>query len=588
MDHRHKRDVHTSHTERSYGTGEIRQVQNVAFEDASAKANVRPWTKAMFKLYLCLFIATLNSCINGYDGSLMGAINSYKQYQEYFHFTDQGTPATGIVYAIYTIGNLVGSFVAGPATDFRGRKWGMFIGCSIIIIGACVQATCTNLGGFMGGRFVLGFGVAITSTAGPAYVSEMAHPTYRGVCTGIFNTFWWVGGIPGSFVPYGTNRIEGTLSWRIPIWLQLVFAGVVLISSPFLPETPRWLIANDRHEEALDTMAKFHGEGNRDSPIVKLEYKEMVEDISTTGSDKRWWDYSELFNTREARYRTMLILAMAFFGQWSGNGPVSYYYPTILSGVGITSNNTRLLFNGMQNVVSFAGAIFGAVYTDKWGRRPQLLVSTATLVVIFSIICALNATNLKTRPDGTVIYTGDGSTPVIKRPAQAKAVIAFFFVFGFVYSTGWTPLQQLYPVECLRYESRAKGMAFYNFWVNVANFYNTFVTGIAFAGAGWKYYFLFIFWDIFEFIFIYFFFVETRRRTLEELSEIFTARRPVRASLSKTKIIMHGDGRGVTQMLDKEDVVMVERGFAGDSGGESSVRDSVGRGSSDGGERGEV
>jgi MFS family permease len=292
--HRHKEGVHTTIQGRrsSVHTAEIRQVQNVALADATAKAGVSPWTKAMFKLYLCLFIATLNSCINGYDGSLMGAINEYEQYRTYFGFDlNVGTPATGIVYAIYTIGNLVGSFVAGPATDFRGRKWGMFIGCSIIMIGTCVQATCTNLGGFMGGRFVLGFGVAITSTAGPAYVSEMAHPVYRGVCTGVFNTFWYVGGIPGSFVPFGTQNIAGSQSWRIPLWLQMVFAGTVLVCSPFLPETPRWLIANDRHEEALDTMAKFHGEGSRHSPIVMLEYKEMVEDISVTGSDKRWWDY---------------------------------------------------------------------------------------------------------------------------------------------------------------------------------------------------------------------------------------------------------------------------------------------------------
>lgn len=426
----------------------------------------------------------------------MGAINDYEQYRRYFGFDlYAGTPETGIVYAIYTIGNLVGSFVAGPATDFRGRKWGMFIGCSIIMVGACVQASCTNLGGFMGGRFVLGFGVAITSTAGPAYVSEMAHPAYRGVCTGVFNTFWYVGGIPGSFVPFGTQKLEGSKSWRIPLWLQMVFAGIVLFCSPFLPETPRWLIANDRHEEALDTMAKFHGEGSRHSPIVMLEYKEMVEDISVTGSDKRWWDYSvcsalfqsclpcqqstvrlegstwqpqtpirqltppqELFNSREARYRTMLVLAMAFFGQWSGNGPVSYYYPTMLRGAGIENSNVRLLYNGMQNVVSFAGAVFGAVYTDKWGRRPQLLVSTAILIVIFSIICALVATNLTKNAAGEVEYDPN-KTPRIRSQAQAKAVIAFIFIFGFVYSTGYTPLQQLYPVECLRYESRAKGMA---------------------------------------------------------------------------------------------------------------------------------
>jgi len=48
---------------------------------------------------------------------------------------------------------------------------------------------------------------------------------------------------------------------------------------------------------------------------VQLEYKEMVEDISVTGSDKRWWDYRELFNSREQRYRTMLVLSMGFFGQ---------------------------------------------------------------------------------------------------------------------------------------------------------------------------------------------------------------------------------------------------------------------------------
>jgi MFS family permease len=54
----------------------------------------------------------------------MGAINSYPQYRAYFGFpVNGGTPSTGIVYAIYTIGNLVGSFAAGPATDFKGTKY---------------------------------------------------------------------------------------------------------------------------------------------------------------------------------------------------------------------------------------------------------------------------------------------------------------------------------------------------------------------------------------------------------------------------------------------------------------------------------
>ena len=196
----------------------------------------------------------------------------------------------------------------------------------------------------------------------------------------------------------------------------------------------------------------------------------------------------------------------------------------MLRGSGVTSEEKQLTYNGAQNVVSFAGAVFGAIFTDRWGRRPQLLVSTSLVIVFFTLICALNATNLA--PDPT-----NPSQLIAKNSHQAEAIIAIIFLFGFVFGAGYTPLQALYPVECLRYESRAKGMGMYNFFVNIASFYNTFVTEIAFTGAGWKYYFLFIFWDAFEVMFIYFLFVETKNRTLEELTGIFKSKSPVKKSL---------------------------------------------------------
>ncbi|KAL1965474.1 hypothetical protein VTN77DRAFT_5730 [Rasamsonia byssochlamydoides] len=521
---------------------QVQGVLNVALADATYKQKPKLLTRRMFKLYWCLAIATLNSCINGYDGSLMGSINSYQQYRAYFGFDPKaGTPSTGIVYAIYTIGNIVGSFFAGPFTDFRGRRVGMALGAIFIIVGTIVQATCHNLGAFMGGRFLLGFGVATSATAGPAYVSEMAHPAYRGAMTGLYNVLWFGGGIPGTFIPWRTQRIQGTMSWRIPIWLQMVFSGLVLLFCLTLPESPRWLISRDKHEEALDVLAEYHGEGDRNSPIVQLEYREMLEDISKTGSDKRWWDYRELFNSRETRYRSMLVLFMAFFGQWTGNGPVSYYYPQMLQGAGVTNLNTELLLQGLQNVVSLIGAVTGALITDRIGRRVQLLTATSIIVILFIIVISLNATNVVEGPGGLVA----------KSSVTARAQIAMIFIFGFVYSAGWTPNQAMYPVECLRYESRAKGMAMNNFFVNIASFYNTFVTGIAFTGAGWKYYFLFIFWDIFEVLIIYFLFVETSKRTLEELTEIFRSKNPVKASLQRTEIIVHGGQ--VTEVLKKEE-----------------------------------
>lgn len=194
----------------------------------------------------------------------------------------------------------------------------------------------------------------------------------------------------------------------------------------------------------------------------------------------------------------------------------------MLAGAGISSNHTQLLLQGLQNVISFVGAVIGAMFTDKWGRRPQLLVSVGCVIVIFVLITALNATNI------TVDAQGNQTA---KNPHQAKAEIAIIFIFGFIFAAGFTPLQALYPVECLRYESRAKGMGMYNFWVNIAGFYNTFVTGIAFTGAGWKYYFLFIFWDIFEFAVIYFFFVETKNRTVSS-TLLFFRHRPANMQMT--------------------------------------------------------
>jgi hypothetical protein len=108
------------------------------------------------------------------------------------------------------------------------------------------------------------------------------------------------------------------------------FSGIVLVGSLLVPETPRWLMANDRHEEALAVLAKYHGEDDPQNPIVQLSYREMHEQISMTGSDKRWWDYSELVSTRSARWRLTMVVSMSFFGQWSGNAAISYFLPVML------------------------------------------------------------------------------------------------------------------------------------------------------------------------------------------------------------------------------------------------------------------
>lgn len=91
------------------------------------------------------------------------------------------------------IGGVVAIPFIGPALDTFGRKAGMWFGAVIIIIGVIIQGTCTitgSTGQFMGGRFLMGMGVSLVSSAGPCYVVEIAHPSYRGVLTGLYNIFW--------------------------------------------------------------------------------------------------------------------------------------------------------------------------------------------------------------------------------------------------------------------------------------------------------------------------------------------------------------------------------------------------------------
>lgn len=104
-----------------------------------------------------------------------------------------------------------------------------------------------------------------------------------------------------------------------------VTSGIICLGVFFIPESPRWLVANDKYEQAAAVLAKYHGEGSLDHPMVQLQLKEMVQQIRTDASDKKWWDYRELWNTHSARRRLICVLGMAVFGQVSGNSLSSYY-----------------------------------------------------------------------------------------------------------------------------------------------------------------------------------------------------------------------------------------------------------------------
>jgi MFS family permease len=130
--------------------------------------------------------------MNGFDGALFNSLSENTDFLDYFHGANAG-PWQAKVACMYQVGGVIALPFVGPAIDTWGRRWGMFIGSVLIVIGTVVQGTSiysANIGQFMGGRFLVGFAVAIASAAGPMYVVEVSHPAYRGIMTAFYNTWW--------------------------------------------------------------------------------------------------------------------------------------------------------------------------------------------------------------------------------------------------------------------------------------------------------------------------------------------------------------------------------------------------------------
>jgi len=502
---------------------------NEAFNEAMLKEPPKPFTIRTAQLYAACFIGFFCATMNGYDGSLINNLLANDYFLAYYHGSDAGIWA-GIITSMYQIGGVVSLPFVGPAADTFGRRFGMWIGCLCIILGTIIQGVATQANGtkqFMGGRFLLGFGVNIASAAGPMYVVEVSHPAYRGVVTAIFNCFWFTGSIIASGVARGGLNIGGNTSWRLVIWIQLMFSSIIFLCAYFLPESPRWLYVNNKQAASKAMLTKFHGDGNPDSEWVKLQLHEYDELLEMDGADKRWWDYSALFKNKSTCYRLFCNCAITIFGQWAGNAVLSYFMSKVLDTIGIHSVNGKANIILINNCQQFLWALFGAALVDRVGRRPLLLFSNVGCCLIWLAMTVSAALYQQSIPAGS--DTGTNT-------AAGTACLAFIFIFGAVYSIGFTPLQALYPVEVLSFEMRAKGMGFSGFCVAAAGMLNQFAWPVSMDKIGWHTYIIFTIWCAIQATVIYLWIPETKNRTLEELDEIFNSKNPVKTSIAKKRL----------------------------------------------------
>ncbi|KAL3461882.1 general substrate transporter [Aspergillus heterothallicus] len=463
------------------------------------------------RLNLVLVVPMLSSSVFGYDGSvlepgsLMNGLQTLSQWKDYF-----GNPTSallGTVIAAQSMGCLVALPIVGDLCDRFGRKPVLLSGIVIICIASAIQAASVNLAMFIISRLLVGFGGMFSAQPSPMLIAELAYPTHRGKYTSAYWTMFYSGSILSSWATFGCQDINSSWSWRIPSVLQ---AGYPLIQLAFLcwvPESPRWLVAQDRVSEASAILKKYHdGEESPDappSPLVALEISEIVQAIQLEKTAQRT-GWSALIATPGNCKRTIIAICVGGFAQWNGVSVVSYFLSLVLNSVGITSAYTQTLINGFLQLFNFMAAFMAAFLVDQLGRRTLFLWSSIGMLISFIVWTACSAINSET-----------GS-----KPAGIIVIVCVFIVF-FHYDIAWTPLLLGYPTEIFPYYLRSKGLAVEMISVYGCLVITAYCNPIGLENLGWKYYIVFCVILTGILATVYFYFPETKGHTLEEIAVIF-------------------------------------------------------------------
>ncbi|CAG7926333.1 unnamed protein product [Penicillium olsonii] len=481
-------------------------------------SDTTPWWKKPHLLKLNTIISglLLFSGTVGYDGSLMNGLQSLGQRREFMN-----QPAgvwLGFINAIQFIGVMITSPIQAWAANRFGRKPTLFIGYIFLLAGAGLQAGAKDQVMFIVARFLVGVASAWFTVA-VILIAEISYPTHRSKLSAMFQCQYYLGSTLSAWVSFGCRNNDSSWAWRIPSLMQV---GIPLCALPLAllaPESPRWLISKDRHQEAFQMLVEYHAGGDQTSSLVASEMQEIAQSIASEREAQNSTKWTDMVKTKGNRRRSFISATLGIFAQWNGVGIVSYYLSLILNNIGITSVTDQLMINGFLQVWNFLMAIVGAMLVDRLGRRPLFLLSTIIMLMSYIVITGLS---------GSFATTNSNSVGI--------SVIPFLFIYYGGYDLGFTPLLLAYPAEIWQYSLRAKGVALTSTCTYLALVFNTLVNPIALDAIEWKYYIVYIALLVLILLVVYFTYPETRRHSLEEIALIFDA-----DETSKTGIVDVGE-----------------------------------------------
>lgn len=407
----------------------------------------------------------------------------------------------GLVISTFSLGAMTGAIGCNFFGDKLGRKKMIIIGAICTFIGQVLECSAFHIAQIVIGRFLIGIGIGVLNITVPTWQSECSSPKNRGKHVALDGAFISLGFTCISWITtafYITHKTSEAV-WRVPVAIGLLF-NLMLISIVFLPESPRWLITQDRDEEAKKVIACF-SESSIDSVAVNTEVALIrgayLKSIQSRGS------YRELFHTGSEKIfqRFLTCIYLQFIQQMCGSNLISVY-STILyqDNLGMSGTLSRIL-GACTLTFKFCCGFISFFTVDRFGRRILLIISGLgmSLSMLFLGIC----------------------TSMPNNHSANIAAVFFIFIFNFFLPLGFLGLNWLYVVEIspTRFRNQIASIASANNWI--WNFVVTMISPVAIGTIAYKYYFVFFCLGLTIPIGVYLFFPETAGLSLETIDQIY-------------------------------------------------------------------
>ncbi|KZV76507.1 general substrate transporter [Peniophora sp. CONT] len=437
----------------------------------------------------------------GYDqGVMSGLVGADNQFGR--DFGNPGPTAQGTIVAIYDIGCAVGSLFVFFFGEAIGRKRMIMAGASTMIVGTAILTSSTTRAQLIVGRIVTGIGNGFNSSSIPVYQSETCGGHIRGTLVCLNSTVTIIGLVIAYWLDYGMSFVDGPAQWRLPIGFQAFFALCLLLQGAVLPDSPRWLLAHGREEEALTVLCQLEDKPATHPDVI--EKKREIEVSLMQESAGGPFKYSELLERGpiDNFRRVCLAIGVNVMQQFTGSNMIkcAYLAPVVYQNTMGLSRNLSLILGGATACTYMVASFIPLWTVDRYGRRSLLMISAAGQSLCFIIASIL-------------LSVGTLST--------AYGATAMVFIFQIFLGIGYLPIPWLYPAEIATTRIRARSSAISSFFNWMCVFAVVEMTPPAIANIDWRVFIIFAVTNALWVPLVYCFFPETQTLELEDIDHIF-------------------------------------------------------------------